>query len=391
MTRRDDRFPDMLSSTQIDAAIEQVLHGARVGDDGVPLASFVDDLRVMADAPAPPPSPELTALLAGRAATSAASATVASLSPRRHRRVQARSTRSRSGRSRTSEIRVRVAALGLAGKAAVSLALAATVAAGGTTGILPEPATHFVRRAIEAVTPFGLSDHPTEHPGRSAHAKTDAGVRPGDETGESPLSRPGTQRAAIARAVTDPPPLMNPTTDTTSWAGSHATKGTSPAREPKPTTPPLTPPAGGDPAGGPPPHAGPPSKPKPGPQRDHVPPGRPPSSAPRPGNPHAGGPQPKDHGPADDPSMPSAPTGPRSGPGSPAGPPPGHGGEGSHGGPSPSVGHDHVPHGGPPDEASACGRSPRGGPDGAPRWRRWDSNPRPPACKGEDRGRADQA
>jgi hypothetical protein len=340
MTRRDDRSPDMLSSAQIDAAIEQVLQRATVGEDVAPLASFVDDLRVMAEGPPALPSPELAALLAGNAAGKAASATAASLPPRQHRRVQARSTRSRSDRSPASEIRLRVAAAGLAGKAAISLALAATVAAGGAAGIFPEPATSFVRRAIEVITPFELPDHATEHPARRAHAHANAGATPADYKPAAPLPRPGPQPAAAdreaavidvrsldpeARPDADPSPLTNPTADWSSRIRTHPNKAISPAQGPKAANPPSTPPRGVDRANGQPPHGGPTSQPKAGPQRDHVPPGRPRSGAPHPGNPHGGGPQPRDPGPTEDRSTPSDPNGPRS-----------------------------------------CGRSPRGGPDGAP-------------------------
>jgi hypothetical protein len=374
MTRRDDRFPDMFPSTQVDAAIEQVLQGGTVDDDGAPVASFVDDLRVMADGPPPTPTPELAALLAGHAvAANAASATPASLSPREPHRVEARSTRPRSGPSRAAGIRLRVAALGLAGKAAVSLALAATVAAGGASGILPEPASDFVRRAIEIVTPFELPNHASEDTGRSAHAKSNADVTPGEEKREAPLPQPGPQPAGTVReaaaidvrspdleapADTEPPP---PTTDASSWARPHPTKSASPAPGPKPATPPSTLPNSDDPASGPPPHAGPPSKPEAGPQGDHVPPGRPPASAPKPGSPQLGEPPPKHESP-----------------GSPAGPPAGHGGQGSHGPPVTSDGPDQEPSGGPArGEDSSCGRSPRGGPDRAPCGEVWSSTEAP--------------
>jgi hypothetical protein len=359
MTRRDDRSPDMLSSTEIDAAIEQVLRGATVGDDAAPFARFVDDVRVMADRVPPRPSLELAGLLAGLAADRTASATAACLA-RRERCVRARSTRPRSGRSRTSEIRLRVAALGLAGKAAVSLALAATVAAGGVAGILPEPATHFVRRAIEVVTPFELPHHGAEHPGRNAHTKADAGVTPTND--EAPQPRPDPQPGATvretavidlgsvdvqARAETDPR-VGAPTADMSSWVRPHPKKSVSPAQGPKPAAPASTPPTREEPARGPPPHAGLPAKPKhgppaklePGPQRDHDPPGRPPSGALHPDEPHDRGTRPKDQYQVDS-SNPSGTHGPGAGLGSPAGRPPGHGGQGPHGGP-------------PTNEASPC-------------------------------------
>jgi hypothetical protein len=361
MTRRDDRFANMLSSTQVDAAIERVLRGAPVGDDDAPLATFVDDLRVMAGPP-PLPSPELAALLAGRTATEAASAITPSSSPGKRRRARARSTRPSSGRSRAAEIRLRVGALGLTGKAAVSIALAGTVAAGGAAGILPEPATHFLRRAIEVITPFDLPDHATEHPPHSAHTKRNAGVTTGDRTGDAPLPRPGPQPAALAPEApgTDVPPIdiegradagtpaqMNPTADTSSGVRPHPKKGASPAQGPKPATPPSTPPGRDDATSGQPPHEGQPSKPKAEPQRDHVPPGPPPSGSPHPENTHAG-PQPKDHEPAEDRSVLPEPNDPRRGTGSSPERPRGHGGLGSRDGPMSSDGSNAQSRGGPP-------------------------------------------
>ena len=97
MTGPSDRFPDMLSGTRIDAAIDQALNDATVPDDVAPFAGFVDDLRVMADRPVPRPSAELAALLAGHHATEPdAGATVRSLRARRRRRVRARAAMRRA-------------------------------------------------------------------------------------------------------------------------------------------------------------------------------------------------------------------------------------------------------------------------------------------------------
>ena len=99
MTPRDDRLPEMPSSAQVDAAIEQVLRGGAVGDDVATFARFVDDMRVMGDRPPPPASPELAALLAGTPAGSQARASVAPFRWRPKSRLRARSAQPRSGRS----------------------------------------------------------------------------------------------------------------------------------------------------------------------------------------------------------------------------------------------------------------------------------------------------
>jgi hypothetical protein len=345
MTHRDDRFPDMVSSDQFDAAIEQALRGEAVGDDVASLARFVDDVRVMAAGPPPPPSPKLAELLAGSTANGVAPVAATSLAQRSRSDAQARS---RSGRSRAAEMRMRVAASGLAGKAAVSLALAGAVAAGGAAGVLPEPATHFVRRAIEIVTPFELPDDATVHHRHGAHANVDATATPGNELSEAPLPPTGPRPAETARAAAvidtrlpgvelhsdgDSPPLASPTADTSSEIRAHPKKGTSPAQGPKPAVQPLAPADNADTAQAPPPHGGPSTKPKPGLQRDQVPPGGPPSGGPHPGDSQSGDPRPKDRGPDEDRPEPSGADSPRSGPESPAGPLPGHGDQGSHDGP----------------------------------------------------------
>ncbi|MGH9289850.1 MAG: hypothetical protein ACRD0V_16420 [Acidimicrobiales bacterium] len=362
MTHRDDRSSDMVSSDQFDAAIEQVLHGEAVGDDVASLARFVDDVRVMAAGLPPPPSPELAELLAGSTVNSVAPVAVTPLAPRSRSRAQARS---RSGRSRAAELRLRVAASGLAAKAAVSLAFAGAVAAGGAAGILPEPATHFVRRALEVVTPFELPDDDTDHHGRTAHPRVNAAATPGGTAREAAVIDIRSVDVEL-HSDADAPRLVNPTGDTSTWVRSYPKKGTSPTQGPKPATPPSAPPKSNDPAKAPSPHGGPPTKPKPGPQQDHVPPGRPTSKDPHPGNSHSGGPPAEDRGPAEDRSKPSESNGPRSGPGSPADPPAGDDGQRPHGGPPPSVDPGEGPHDGPPlCQASPCDPSVRGGADHA--------------------------
>jgi hypothetical protein len=349
MTRRDDRSPDMPSSAQFDAAIERVLRGDARYDDVMPLAGFVDDVRVMASGPPPPPSLELTAILAGSPAGSAASA-------------HARWTRSRAGRPPATAVRVRVAALGVAGKAAVSLTLAGAVAAGGVTGILPDPANHFVRRAIEVVTPFELPDDATDHHGSRADPKADAAAPFAHQpTKAAPAparpTPPGTTREAAVFATRSPdvelqsgsegPPEVSPAVDASHPVHTHPNREPSPGQGPKPATPTSSPYTSDEPASAPPSHGGPATKPEPGPHRDDVPRGRPPAQTPPAGSSQSGGAPPQDRGPAEATPKTSSPNGPLSGPGSPGGPPP-------------SGPNDPPPK---PAQPPPCDPSPGGGPD----------------------------
>jgi hypothetical protein len=289
MTPRDDRFPDMPPSVQFDAAIEQALRGDAVGDDVATFARFVDDVRVMADRPPPPPSPALAALLAGSAATREAPSTVVPLRARM-RSLQARSTQPTSRPSRSSRLRLRVAAVSIAGKAAVFLAVATFAAAGAAAGILPEPATHFVRRAIEVVTPFelpGADDARSEHADQRVDHPSTAGIDP-DATAVPPAaSRPAASAAGAGdahdpgiEANADPQPEPNP--------ADEAPSGSETYPEPEPSAWPTTP---GPPAASPPqtkgpkkaapPDAGSPTEP--GPKTGHVPPGHASPGTPGPG------------------------------------------------------------------------------------------------------------
>jgi hypothetical protein len=316
MTPRDDRFPDMPPSVQFDAAIEQALRGDAVGDDVATFARFVDDVRVMADRPPPPPSPALAALLAGSAATREAPSTVVPLRARM-RSLQARPTQPTSRPSRSSRLRLRVAAVSIAGKAAVFLAVATFAAAGAAAGILPEPATHFVRRAIEVVTPFEL---PGEDAARAEHADqrvghgTAARVDP-DPSAASPAASRQLAIASDAGLAPNPDLEANPDSqsepkamdDASSWAKADPEPDTSAG----PTTPhapsSAVPPSKGLQKAAP-PHAGPPTQP--GPKTGHVPSGQASPGTPRPGDPASSGPPLFDPDPsADRPGRPAG-TGP---------------------------------------------------------------------------------
>jgi hypothetical protein len=295
MTPRDDRFPDMPSSAQFDAAIEQVLRGDAVGDDAATFARFVGDMRVMADRPPPRPSPALAALLAGSAATREARSTVVASPPLTRSRQQARSTQTTGRRSRSARLRPRVALLPIAGKAAALLAVATTAAAGAAAGILPEPATHFVRRAIEVVTPFELPGEEAtrpEHadrwadPARTARVDTGAGATPPANSRPAAIvSDAGVARDPDVEANAEPQSEPNPTDGASSLAETHPQPDTSAW----PTTP-------NAPASSPPPSRGqkrpapsdPGSPTEPAPKTGHVPPGHVSPATPRPGGPGSG-------------------------------------------------------------------------------------------------------
>ena len=301
MTRPSDRYADMLSGSRIDAAIDQALNDPTVPDDVAPFAGFVDDLRVMADRPVPRPSAELAALLAGHhAAEPEAGATVTSLQPRGPR-VQARTA-----------MRTRVAALGLAGRAAMVAAFAAFAVGGAAAGILPEPATRFVHRAIEVVTPFELPATGRDAPSEDATEARAAG-KPGHT---SPV------------AVAQPTPDGDPLPDATAPAdpGSSPATGDSVARSAEPGTPaprgdsytvaPTAPDPSDDPANGQSPDHEPAAGPAP--KKSHVPPGQAPPGAP------PGGGRPGDAPPAGSDSGPEPLSSPKGCPpkgGSPGGPP----------------------------------------------------------------------
>jgi hypothetical protein len=313
MTTRDDRFPDMHSSAQFDAAIEQALRGDAVGDDVATFARFVDDMRVMADRQPPPPSPELAALLGGSAGTREAVASVVPSPPLDRSRLHERSTQPTSRRSRPSWVRLRVVAVPVATKAAAFLAVATTAAAGAAAGMLPEPATQFVRRAIEVVTPFELPGDDVARPGHTDGHVDITGSTHGDGAGDTGTPPTGTPPVAIASdaavaqdqdvGTDDPRSVPNPNSQA-SWADTDSEPGAS-AWPPKAARPASSPPPDDGPTKPAPPHAGLPTGP--GSKTGHVPPGHAP-----PGTPHPGG-----SGSSDAPLTDHEPT--RDRPGRPAG------------------------------------------------------------------------
>jgi hypothetical protein len=369
LTPRDDRFPDMPSSAQFDAAIEQVLRGGAVGDDVATFARFVDDMRVMGDRPPPPASPELAALLAGTPAGSQARASVAPFRWRAKSRLRARSVQLRSGRSRTAGIRLRLVAMPITGKAAVFLAVATCAAAGAASGIFPEPATHFLRRAIEVVTPFELPDDASARPGRGERRVDNTGTISGDERSDAGTSPAGSPPAAVASDAgvardqdgeegTGPRPEANATDEASSGAdtGSEAA----------------------------PPDAGQPTEP--GPETGHVPPGNAAPGTPRSGGPGSGDALLMDPGTTTERPSAPAPKGPSARPGSPNEPLSNAPRDRPHHGPPPGVGPGQSSSGGAstggPRPAPSSGTSPGYSPD-----RGQHGQHHPDGCQAADCGR----
>jgi hypothetical protein len=314
-----DLFPDVPSSAEVDAAIDRALRGEAVGDDFTPLGQFVDDIRAMVGGPPPQPSEELAELVEGGIADAPTPATTASPEPGARRAGRARWSRRSARRSHATPSRVRIAALGVAGKATLGLAFTTAVAAGGAAGILPEPAGHLVRRAIEAVTPFDLPDqgparHVRDHRGgdsddhRSAYEPNDAAVAPpgsqpgvtGGEPGPGEMLSSDHGLPTGADTAPDMYPAVDPSidADASGWAQS-SPRLTAPTSG----TAGSTPPPASDSATGASPNGG--SATNGRPPDEHTPPGGPPPDQPKPsgpptGQPHSGGPppdQPKPSGP----------------------------------------------------------------------------------------------
>ena len=104
-------------------------------DDPV-LASFAEDLRMIAEGPAPEPRPGLVAVMRQGTVTIEPSTT-----------------------GRKNKMLVKTLLGGLASKLALGVGLAtATVTAAGAAGVLPDAAQHAVASVVEATTPFVLPD-----------------------------------------------------------------------------------------------------------------------------------------------------------------------------------------------------------------------------------------
>ena len=124
--------------------IERIVWGDPIPEAYEPLGAFAEQVRLLESAPAPPPSPELAKLLAGRDLDLVAVG-----------KTGGRSERKRMpGMDRLAGLTGKVASMGLVAKLSLGASLAAAAAAGaGAAGVLPAAANHAVRGAIEGVTP----------------------------------------------------------------------------------------------------------------------------------------------------------------------------------------------------------------------------------------------
>ena len=124
--------------------IEAIVWGDPVPEAFEPLGAFAEQVRRLGCAPAPPPSPELAKLLAGRDADLVVVGIPGGRSERKRM----------PGIDRVAGLTGKVASLGLVAKLGLGASLAAAAAAGaGAAGVLPASANHAVRGAIESVTP----------------------------------------------------------------------------------------------------------------------------------------------------------------------------------------------------------------------------------------------
>ena len=157
MTRPGDDGFEMPHDPFDDSAIERLLAGDTAGGgDLAPLSSFIDDARTAAEA-VPPPSPALAAALA--------TGILPALAP------------APQSLWRKSKMKIQgfLAGLGVAGKLALGVGVAAAATTGaGAAGVLPGPVQHAVASAVGAVTPFEIPDGP--------HHDGDNIAEPGDTT-----------------------------------------------------------------------------------------------------------------------------------------------------------------------------------------------------------------
>lgn len=271
MTSRDDRFLEMLTDSQFDEAIELMLRGIVVEPQLEPVARFADEAGALADASPPPASPELAALLAGEPLADdllPVGATRATAIARTC--LPERGSSRRSGGGVVARKSAGVAAMSLATKAGLGLALAGAGAAGaGAAGVLPESVVDAVRHTIEVVTPFELPDQAfagaTTPAAEGSTAEATGSRAAASDGGEPPVSEPtgsdagtegppgasdtprpggGTGPTAESPAPVDPPATVPPLDDTPSLPASspgHEQPPRDPADAPHPAGPPSPP------------------------------------------------------------------------------------------------------------------------------------------------------
>ena len=159
MSASDDRPDEMFGDDELDTDFDMLLDGVAIDPRLVPLTRIVDDVHIVAGGPPPSPTVELAAVLRGDLVADEDLSPGAASAARTARRCAPPSPRPASRQRSLARIPSRLAAMSLAAKAALGLAMAGAGAVGaGVAGVLPDPAADVVRRAVEAVTPFELPD-----------------------------------------------------------------------------------------------------------------------------------------------------------------------------------------------------------------------------------------
>jgi len=172
----DDDGGMKASSDIYEALIEAIVRGDPVPEACGSLGTFAEQVRLLGCAPAPPPSPELATLLAGRIDDLVAVVRVGELGGRRERK-------SMPGFDRVAGLTGKVASLGLVAKLGLGASLAAAAAAGaGAAGVLPAAANHAVRGAIEGVTPVEFDSNGNDDSNFGDRVSSDAN---GESDGEN--------------------------------------------------------------------------------------------------------------------------------------------------------------------------------------------------------------
>ncbi len=148
--------PDSFDENAIDA----LLAGSPAGERTA-LASFVEEVRVAAGA-VPIPSPALAAAIAAGGVSTA--------------NPEAQQPPVAQWRKFPMKLKAFLAGLGIAGKLALGVGVAAAATTGaGAAGVLPGPVQHAVAKAVSEVSPFSMPDG--DH-----HGPHDGGLATGDTT-----------------------------------------------------------------------------------------------------------------------------------------------------------------------------------------------------------------
>ena len=188
MSTTDDHNSEMNAHGLLDdATAEAILAGRPVPDPALgPVAGLVAEMRSLAGEPAPLPSAELAAILAGGpvGAQSEHTAAETDVCPPPAVRI-GRARRGRSGPKPLSRLLRNAAAAGLAARVALGTGVAAASMTGAAAaGVLPGPVQDAVADVVKTVTPFEFPRHTDSRP------EPPAGVSPEDGD-EAPGTAPG--------------------------------------------------------------------------------------------------------------------------------------------------------------------------------------------------------